>query len=199
MTWSNKWFKVVFSDEKKFNIDGPDGYNFYFHDLRKEELFLQRRHSRECGVMVWGAISYYGTIDLVFESAKMTAASYKRILETAFPQFNSLFGPLQWTYQQDNAPIHTARAVKEYIREQNVNLLNWPPYSPDLNIMENVWGWLARKVYEGGKQYDSKEALKDAIKEAWRSISLNYLSSLYRSMPNRIFEVISNKGGSTHY
>ena len=83
------WF---FSNEKKFNIDGPDGYNYYFHDLRKEKLFLQRRHSREGGVMLWGAISYYGTIDLVFETEKMTGASYKRILENAFPQFMDLFG-----------------------------------------------------------------------------------------------------------
>lgn len=199
MTWSDKWFKVVFSDEKKFNIDGPDGYNYYFHDLNKEELFLSRRHSREGGIMVWGAISYYGTIELVFVSHKMTATTYKNILEEAFPKFNDFFGPIPWTYQHDNAPIHTARAVKQWINQQGVQLLDWPPYSPDLNPMENVWGWLARKVYEGGKQFETIESLKDAITEAWSSISLNYLESLYKSMPNRIFEVISKNGGSTHY
>lgn len=116
--------------------------------------------------MAWGAISYYGTIELVFETQKMTGESYKRILQNAFPQFHDLFGPIAWTYQHDNAPIHTARVVKQWIHEQNVELLIWPPYSPDLNLMENVWGWLVRNVYEGGKQFESKDDLKVAIKEA---------------------------------
>ncbi|XP_065368825.1 uncharacterized protein LOC135961256 [Calliphora vicina] len=114
----NDWRTVVFTDEKKFNLDGLDGYNYYFHDLRKEKRFLNRHHSREGGVMVWGAITYYGTIDLEFQSAKMTGASYKTLLESAFPKFSELFGPISWILQQDNAPIHTARVVKEFIASQ---------------------------------------------------------------------------------
>lgn len=199
MSWKNEWKKVVFSDEKKFNFDGPDGFNYYFHDLRKEERFLCRHHSREGGVMVWGSISYYGTIELEFQTAKMTSASYKQTLERAFPKFSDIFGPISWTYQHDNAPIHTARIVKNWISEQNVNLLQWPAYSPDLNPMENVWGWLSRKIYESGRQFEDKNTLIAAINEAWSQVSLNYLKSLYDSMPNRLFETIKSKGGSTHY
>lgn len=199
MTWAEKWKRVVFSDEKKFNLDGPDGFNYYFHDLRKEENFLTKHHSREGGVMVWGAVSFYGSGDLSFPTGKMTAATYKGILEDAFPRFNDTFGPLPWIYQQDNAPIHTANIIKTWISQQNVELLPWPPYSPDLNIMENVWGWLSRKVYEGGRQFDNKESLIKAINEAWKEISLDYLKSLYDSISSRLYEVIFNKGSSTHY
>lgn len=90
---------VVFSDEKKFSLDGPDGYNYYYHDLRKEKIFLDRHHSREGGVTVWGAISYYGTIDLVFVNCRMTAAYYKTVLEMAVPQFQDIFGPLTDHFQ----------------------------------------------------------------------------------------------------
>lgn len=206
MTWDishrsgeNDWRRVVFSDEKKFNLDGPDGVTYYFHDLRKEEIFLERNHSKAGGIMVWGAISYYGTVELSFQNVRMTAVSYKAILQLAFPQLQRIFGPLRWTFQHDNAPIHTARVVKSFIQEQDVELLAWPPYSPDLNIIENVWGWLSRKVYEGGRQYDNVEALINRIKAAWNEISLEFIKSLYNSLPNRIFELIEKKGGSTHY
>lgn len=199
MAWNREWHQVVFSDEKRFNLDGPDGYNYYFHDLRKEEHFLTRHHSREGGIMVWGAISYYGTFEIQFVSSRMNANKYKEVLQNAFPHFSNIFGSLPWTFQQDNAPIHTSRVVKKWISEQNVKLMEWPPYSPDLNIIENLWGWLTRKVYQSGRQFESVESLKAAILSAWSEVSLDYLKSLYDSLPDRIFEVISNKGGFTHY
>lgn len=199
MTWSKEWQYVVFSDEKKFNLEGPDGYCYYYHDLRKEEHLLDRLHSRVGGVMVWGAVSYYGHCELQFLTPKMNAKDYNCVLKTAFPFFRNLFGNLEWHFQHDNAPIHTAHTVKSWIREEKVKVLEWPPYSPDLNIIENVWGWLARKVYEGGKQYSTKEELITGIKLAWSMISLDYLQKLYESLPNRMCEVLVNKGGTTHY
>nr|XP_043069532.1 uncharacterized protein LOC108120241 isoform X2 [Drosophila bipectinata] len=199
MTWNKEWKTVIFSDEKKFNLDGPDGYNYYFHDLRKEECFLSRHHTCQGGVMVWGAISFYGTCELQFVTSKMNANDYKKVLQNAFPQISEIYGRLPWTYQHDNAPIHTARVVKQWIQDQNVKLLDWPPYSPDINIMENMWGLLSRRVYEDGRQFSDSGALVKAIKEAWATITLNEITKYYDSLPNRIFEVIKNVGGHTKY
>lgn len=160
---------------------------------------MSRHHSRKGGVIVWGAVSYYGTIDLVVQSARMTGNNYKNLLEVVFPKIRDVFGPLEWIYQHDNALIHTARVVKSWIASQNVETLKWPPYSPDLNIIENVWGWLTRKVYEGGRQYETKDELTDAITAAWGEISLDYLKTLYESMKDRIYEVIVNNGKFTRY
>ncbi len=43
---------------------------------------------------------------------------------------------------QDNVSTHTARIVQEWLsewaRENGVELVDWPPYSPDLNPIENL-------------------------------------------------------------
>ena len=96
---------MIFTDENNYNLDGPDDFNYYFHDTRKEELFLNRYHSRDFVVMVWGAITYYCTIDLEFQSAKMTVETYKTLQQSAFPKVNDIFGPIPWILQQDNVPI----------------------------------------------------------------------------------------------
>jgi len=90
----NDWRSVVFTDEKRFNLDGPDDFQYYYHDLRKDELYLSRNHSREGGVMVWGAITFYGTIVLICIDQKMNGDRNKTLLESLFPKLNDLFAPM---------------------------------------------------------------------------------------------------------
>ena len=64
MIWLKEWNYVVFLDEKKFNLNGPEGYNYYYNDVRKDEFILSRHHSCAGGVMVWVAVLWYGTSEL---------------------------------------------------------------------------------------------------------------------------------------
>ena len=52
------------------------------------------------------------------------------------------------TFMQDNAKIHTARAIKEWMGEMGIELLEWPQYSPDLNPIVHLWRHLKEKCYE---------------------------------------------------
>ncbi|CAF4635902.1 unnamed protein product, partial [Rotaria sp. Silwood2] len=58
MTWNNEWNKVIWSDEKKFNLDGPDGFSYYWYDLRKEEEIFSTRVQGGGSVMIWASLGW---------------------------------------------------------------------------------------------------------------------------------------------
>jgi len=70
---------VIFSDEKKFNLDGPDGYNGYWRDLRKEPRYFSKRNFGGGSVMVWAAFTHYGKVGIVFTSSRMNSAEYVQV------------------------------------------------------------------------------------------------------------------------
>jgi len=52
-----KWGQTVFIDEKNFNLDGPDDFRHYWHDLRKERSTFSTRQHRGGSLTIWGAFS----------------------------------------------------------------------------------------------------------------------------------------------
>ena len=71
--------------------------------------------------------------------------------------------------------------------------------SPDLNLIENLWGLLVRMVYENGRQFNTRQELKTEIINQWEKIPRTYVESLFDSMPRRILEVVEKNGNATHY
>jgi hypothetical protein len=57
MAWQEQWNSAIFTYEKRFCLDGPDGYLYYFHEEKKKN-FLPLITT--AGVMVWSAISSKG-------------------------------------------------------------------------------------------------------------------------------------------
>jgi hypothetical protein len=39
------------------------------------------------------------------------------------------------TFQQDNVRVHTARATRDYLQQNSINVMNWPALSPDLTFI----------------------------------------------------------------
>ncbi len=67
-----------------------------------------------------------------------------------------------WVWQQDNAPVHTAKIVRDLFKAERVKTIEWPARSPDLSPIENVWKVLQDKVYESG-QFHDKQSLQTRV------------------------------------
>ena len=83
--------------------------------------------------------------------------------------------------------------------EQKIRLLDHPACSPDFHPIENLWGLIVAKVYEGGQWYSIISELKNAILDTWEKIPSVQLQKLVDSTPSRIFEVIKANSISTKY
>ncbi|PIC47778.1 hypothetical protein B9Z55_007008 [Caenorhabditis nigoni] len=195
---SRKWDTVLFSDEKKWNLDGPDGNRHYWRDLRKDPLLFSRRNFGGGSLMVWGGFCNGKKMKLQFVSTRETSASYQSTLQKAIvPFFRNK--RRTHTFQQDNASIHRSISTQNSLKAQKIKVLEWPAISPDLNPIENLWGLMVRRVYRHGRQYNTVQELKDAVEAEWDAITAAELKTLVASMPNRMFEVIQKNGGETSY
>ncbi|GBM19828.1 Transposable element Tc3 transposase [Araneus ventricosus] len=76
MPYGDKWMAILFSDDKKWNLDGPDGNIKYWHDLRKEPRSFFSRQSGGGSMMVWAAFGFNGQVDLSFLGGRQNSPKY---------------------------------------------------------------------------------------------------------------------------
>ena len=193
------WFKVIWSDEKKWNLDGPDSLNSYWHDLRKEPKYFSCRNFGGGTLMSWAAFSTQGKLQIAFPSARMNSEEYQEVLEACLIPFLEEHDEIPLIFQQDNASIHASASTKQWLADRDINVLSWPACSPDLNVLENAWGILARRVYTNNRQFQTVAQLKMAVVEAWNELDMNLINRLVESVPNRLFQLIQRNGASIDY
>ena len=195
------WERVVFSDESTFQQLRGNGYNYVRRPVgeRLNPKYTLKTVKHPPSVMVWGAISAKGRcgLEIFDKGVKINAAKYVEVLESKLKIHMTLTNTS--IFQQDSAPCHTAKVVKKWLKDNSVQVLeNWPPNSPDLNVIENCWSAMKKKV--AAHSPTSEADLKRILKEVWvKEINPDYCKTLVHSMPERISAVIRNKGYPTRY
>ena len=143
--------------------------------------------------MVYGAISKLGKVCIVIKQGSYNSSFHCELLEQqVLPIAIELF-PNGFVLQQDNAPVHTSSITQTFIDQNQIATVSWPPYSPDLNIIENIW-WIMKAEVEKSSPSNIQQ-LETAILAAWDNLQTNTIVNLYNSIINRLQLCIA-KGGS---
>ncbi|UYV83102.1 hypothetical protein LAZ67_22002217 [Cordylochernes scorpioides] len=197
-TWMTEWHRVVFSDESRFCLSS-DSRRVRVWRRRGERsnpaAIVERPTVRQRGIMVWGAIAYDSRSPLLRIQGTMTAQRYVDdvLRPVTLPYLQGVPNAL---YQQDNARPHTARISQQAL--QDVQMLPWPPYSPDLSPIEHVSDIIGRRLH-ALPQPRSEDELWQMVEREWRAIPQDAIRTLIDSLPRRVAACIAVRGGPTCY
>ena len=100
-------------------------------------------------------------------------------------------------FQQNNAPCHTAKIVKEWFSQHTLEVLEWPVRSPDLSPIEHIWADIDRLLVK--EPVANLTDLKSELNRHWYAYPRQKCINLIESMRNRIHLCIKAKGGHFRY
>jgi transposase len=193
--WTEEdWARVVFSDETHFYL----GHHGREYVQRPVSMALDPKYTRKTEqlkgkVSLWGCICAGGLGHAELYIDTLNARKYQSILALNLVSTAHQFWPRgQWWYQQDNASSHTAGTSQVWFHNHGIDLIEWPAWSPDLNPIENLWNDLKRRVYAHHAR--TMEELEQWIGIEWQATDLNFVSSICRSMSQRLQLLLDNHG-----
>lgn len=192
---------ILWTDETKIELFGHMDASYVWR--KKGEAYNPKntiptvKHGGG-SLMFWGSFSASGPGSLVKIDGTMKKEQYLEILQKNIRQDAEKLhlGP-NWVLQQDNDPKHTAKIVKKWFEDNQINVLEWPSQSPDLNPIENLWHILKTEVKK--RKPRNLRDLENYCIEEWSKISVDACKNLVDKYPKRLQAVIKNKGHAIDY
>lgn len=200
------WGKVMAIDSTIFRLGKQGGKKRVWRPKGSRAQRLVP--SREVKVHVYGGITAYGQTGLhrvtgttglkrrySNKRGKLAGVGGAEVVDTLHdtlvPDGEALFesqGIGDWQLLLDKAPAHTSAECTSWLQQEGIKVVDrWPGNSPDLNPIENVWGWMKQRVYK--QRLHTLQELQAAVDEAWQAVPPHMLTKLMLGMPERLRKV----------
>lgn len=182
-----------FSDESRFCMQNDKRWVWVKRGDYNDKAYVQKSKF-PVSIMVWGMIGYQFKSKLLFIDNTLTAQGYVNMLfeNAIIEDAISVFGE-NFKFQQDGATSHTAKSTREALTKKCDIVINWPPNSPDLNVIEMIWAIMKNVLAEMRPQ--NVADFKNCVTQVWNQIALDTtINHLVASFRTRCFLCLQNGG-----
>ena len=183
-----QWAKTVFADEMSIWLSR--GRMKMWTKFGRKRFVPTTKHTPK--INVWAAFSSMGTFPLCIFTTNMDSSLFLDILQGHLLTQAEVFHENDWQLVMDNDPKHTATKVKHWLGTNLPKVLPWPSQSPDLNPIENLFGWVKQDLTKQGPKTISE--LRKMLEITWSKLDSNFLKPYWSSMPRRCQMAIDSGG-----
>ncbi len=143
------------------------------------------------GVMVWAGV-FYGqrTQEHIIDGILNEQRYRDEILRPIVVPF---------IYDHHLMLQHVARICTQFLVAENIPVLAWPAYSPDMSPIEHVWDAQDRRIRQRVPVPANIQQLRTAIEEEWTNIPQATINNLINSMRRRCVALHEANGGHNRY
>lgn len=184
---SSQIYNTFFSDEMGMNLSEAHIDKAWTYPGKRVKISKPREDVR---VNCWGAISYNGATSLHIYKGSLKAETYESILSDHIDEMKQIY-PETFQFQHDNLKAH--KAVEDWGKDQGLNILDFPTYSPDLSPIENLWATLKGAVAADSPKTEAQ--LVRSLQRNWENLTtVDALRPYFEQLEPLYFNCIENNG-----
>ncbi|GFX58389.1 transposable element Tcb2 transposase [Trichonephila clavipes] len=199
----NEWGRVLFTDESRFSLSSDSHRILIWRERGSRNHpsnIIERDRYGGRGVLVWGGIMLGSRTDLhIFDAVSVNGTRYcNEILLPYVRLFRGAMG-LQFLFMDDNAPCHRTVAAEQLLESEDIERMDWPARSPDLNPIEHVLDFLGRRLAARTLPPVTIWELRLALQDEWAAMPQQLIDTLIFSMGRRCETCLAVRGDHIPY
>ncbi|GFU38316.1 transposable element Tcb2 transposase [Trichonephila clavipes] len=198
----NEWGRVLFTDENRFSLSSDSHRILIWRErgsCNHPSNIIERDRYGGRGVLVWGGIML--VVVQTFTSSTQVQSTGPVIVTRFFfhvRRFRGAMG-LQFLFMDYNAPCHRTVAAEQLLESEDIERMDWPARSQDLNPIEHVWDFLGRRLAARTLPPVTIRELRLALQDEWAEMPQQHIDTLILSMGRRCETCLAVRGDHIPY